>query len=421
MTHEHPPHGAGPARLQLHRPIDRGIAPITGIGSPDRLALMSYQTASVAVAIILILMAHAPAAAFDLSWLRKSAPDTDQTAASARPVVSEFVSDQPAQARSVPGEVVAHNEVALGFLTLGRLIERRVELGDMVQAGDLLARLDPEDLDDQVRAARAAVAAAQTQYETMSATASRTRYLATREVTSTAQLEQVENALASTEAALRQAQSQLVRARDQQGFADIIAPFDGVISATWAEPGEVIETGSPVVTLSGREKREAVIDLPEAELKDMMPGTLWTVWQQSNPELRFVAPVDRIAPRADIHTRTRRVHLTLPPEAPFRLGALIRAARSDHERQQLTLPENAIMQADRAADGSLQDGAASVWVVIRNPETPGLGQVTRHEVTISPRPDGRVNVSDLDAGAEIVIRGVNSLTEGQPVARSVAP
>lgn len=427
MTQGNPFHNAGPARLQRHRPIGRA-APMTSIGGltpkgsdPARLTLMSYRAASVVVAIILILLTHAPAMAFDLSWLRSSAPDTVQTVASPRPVVSEFVSDQPAQARSVPGEVVAHNEVALGFLTLGRLIERKVNLGDMVQAGDVLAQLDPEDFDDQVRAATAAVAAAQAQYDTMAATASRTQFLAKREVTSTAQLEQVKNALASTRAALRQAESQLVRARDQQGFADIIAPFDGVISAIWAEPGEVIQTGAPVVTLSGRKKREAVIDLPEAELKGMAQGTLWTVWQQADPALRFAAPVDRIAPRADIHTRTRRVHLALPPEASFRLGALIRAARSDHERQQLTLPESAIMQERRAADGGLQDGAASIWVVIRDPDTPDLGQVTRHAVTISLRPDGRVNVSDLNPGAEIVIRGVNSLTEGQPVARSVAP
>lgn len=359
--------------------------------------------------VLLAALSGSPAAAWP--WAGRAAIVTTGP----RPVVSEILSDRAAQPRPVPGFIAARNEVALAFLTLGRVTDRTVELGDEVAQGAVIARLDPEDLDGQVRAAEAAVAAAQAQHDTALATAERTRHLATREVASTAQLEQAENALAGAESALRQAQSQLVRARDQQGFAEITAPFNGVISAVWAEPGEVMQAGAPVVTLSGRDPREAVIDLNDVELQDMQPGTPWTVWQEATPDLRFTAPVDRIAPLADARTRTRRVHLSLPPEAPFRLGALIRAVRTDQQRQDLTLPASAILQEGAA----LAEGPAQVWVVTRDNEE--TGTVALQPVTIALRPDGRVNVTGLAAGSEVVIRGIHSLSEGEAVARRVQP
>lgn len=334
-----------------------------------------------------------------------------------RPVVSEILSDRDAKARAIPGFVAARTEVALAFLTLGRLIERNVDLGMLVDQGMVVARLDPEDLDGQVRAAQAAVSAAQAQFDTAMATAERTRHLALREVASTAQLELVENALASATSSLQQAQSQLVRARDQQGFAEITAPFDGVITAVWAEPGEVVPAGAPIATLSGRDLRDAVIDLPEAELTGMEPGAHWTVWQEGNPAMQFTATVDRIAPLADTRTRTRRVHLSLPAEAPFRLGALIHAARADEDRQELTLPASAILQGE--AGSPLQAGPAQVWVVTR--DHPDSGTVALHPVTIALRADGRVDITGLPEGTEVVTRGIRSLSEGQAVAGSVAP
>ena len=371
----------------------------------NRLAILPALALALAAAA-------APAPAWEWPWAGRA----EIVPTGPRPVVSEILSDRAARPRPVPGFIAARNEVALAFLTLGRVTQRDVDLGDAVEMGAVIARLDPEDLDGQVRAAEAAVAAAQAQYDTTLATTERTRHLAIRDVASTAQLEQAENALAAAESALRQAQSQLVRARDQQGFAEIIAPFDGVISAVWAEPGEVVQAGAPIVTLSGRDPREAVIDLPETELQGMRAGTLWTVWQAATPDLRFTAPVDRIAPLADARTRTRRVRLSLPPEAPFRLGAMIRASRNGQQGQDLTLPASAILQEGDA----LADGPAQVWVVTRDAGA-DAGTVALQPVTIALRPDGRVNVTGLPAGTEIVTRGIHSLTEGQPVARRVEP
>lgn len=327
------------------------------------------------------------------------------------PVVSEIVALTDPAARSVPGVIAARVEVALGFQTLGRLISRPVDLGDRVATGDLLAELNPDDLDSDVRAAEAAVESARTQLATAEATASRTRALAARSVASQAQLEQAERGLASARAAADQAQSQLIRARDAASFAVMRAPFDGVISATFQNPGAVVSAGEPVLQLSDENEREAVIDLPEAALAGLDDGSRFVVYSSGEQAPYEVGAVLRqIDPMADAATRTRRLHLRLDDPQAFRLGALIRARLASEGAEVLTVPQQAIA-------GNPEE--PYLWIVTRNGDS---ATVLARPVTLGASIEGRVTVaSGLSAGEEIVTRGVNSLTEGQPVGRSVKP
>ncbi|HRO15890.1 MAG TPA: efflux RND transporter periplasmic adaptor subunit, partial [Paracoccus sp. (in: a-proteobacteria)] len=193
----------------------------------------------------------------------------------------------------------------------------------------VLARLDPEDLSGNVRAAEAAAAAADVQLRTALSTAERTRSLAGRNVTSTAQLEQAERALAAAAAAAAQAQSQLVRARDALDSAEMKAPFAGIVSAVQATVGTVAAAGQPVLTLSAETGREANIDLTQTQLKGIVPGTAFLVRRDIVGAAPIAGRVSRIDPEADPRTRTRRVHVTLEDGAGFRLGSLIRASRAD--------------------------------------------------------------------------------------------
>lgn len=328
-----------------------------------------------------------------------------------RPVVTEIVSDREVRERSVPGVIAARVEVNLGFQTLGRVIERLVDVGDVVVKDDLLASLDPDDLRGKVTAAEASVSAASVQLQTARATAERTRELVRRGVASTAQLEQSENALAAAEAALRQASSELARAEDAEGYASMTAPFSGVISAVFVNAGTVVSAGEPVVRLSGQDQPEAVIDLPETALSSIAVGSGFKVWSETEPEEIVPATVRLIEPMADAATRTRRVHLTVGPEASFRLGTLIRARPDTGEGAVLSIPIDAILSAS---------GQDKVWVVATKDNQ---RRVSLRDVTITGSTlDGHVTVSKgLQSGEEIVIRGVHSLQEGQPVGRSVTP
>ena len=365
------------------------------------------HAARLLIAGALALASASPLAALTLPWDTAKAPAPQ---APPRPVVTEIVTDMAAQVRSIPGIIVARSQVDMAFRALGRIVERDVDIGDRVRRGALLARLDGETLDGNVRAAEAAVSAAEVNLSTARSTAERTRALAERNVASRAQLEQAEQGLAAAEAAMAEARSQLVRASDAQGFAEMRAPIDGVVSEVFASKGAVIAAGEPVLTLSGEDGLEARIDLSEAQrAMGVRIGTAFLVSRAAADAAPVRAVVHRVEPVADAQTRTRRVHLTLADARGFRLGTLIRAVRADGNAEVLTVPAAAIVGGD----------APAVWVVART----GAGRVvTRRAIATGEGWADRVVVTaGLAAGDEVVIRGVNSLAEGQAVGRRVDP
>ena len=363
---------------------------------------------AVAAAIIGVALS-APASALSLpEWLDFSSKAQDS--GPPRPIVSEIVEGHGEDARSVPGSVQSRTQVEMAFQTLGRMVTRNVDLGDRVEQGDILAELASEDLAASTRAARAAVDAAQVQNETAQLTLERTQALARRNVASTAQLEQALNAAASAEAGLQQARSELVQAQDAESYATMIAPFSGVVSAVYEAPGAVVSAGAAVLKLSADDRREAVIDLPESALVSLPQNASFTVWQRTDPQNVVPATLDRIDPMADSATRTRRLYLTLPTDAPFRLGALVRARLGTESQPVITLPAVAVLE---------QDDGAFVWRVKRHQDGASVEKV---QITHTPSFQGRLSVeSGIEPGDEIVVRGIHSLSEGQQVGRRVEP
>ena len=355
--------------------------------------------------LIVALLLPLPA----MAWPWTSEPQNKP--APPRPVASIILDDSPTQTHSLPGAIRARTEVALAFQTLGRMTTRQVDVGAVVTKGQLLATLDPQDLQAEVRAAQAAAGAALVDYETALATTERTRALVKRNVATMAQLEQAEQALASAQASRDQTQSELVRARGSEGYAEMRAPFDGVISAVEATPGAVVNAGQAVMQLSSQERLEAVIDLQPAMISRIRPGDEFEIWSENHPELISKARVSRIEPVADVATRTRRVRLELNRSDSFRLGALIRARPASGGLRQIAIPTAAVL---------LRDGKPNVWVVQRQGDT---AQVALHQIKIRelPIPDLVTVTEGLSPGEEIVIRGVHSLVDNQPVGASVTP
>ena len=290
----------------------------------------------------------------------------------------------------------------MAFQTLGRMISRHVELGDPVAEGTLLAELATEDLAATTRAASAAVDAAEVQLSTTRTTLERTQVLVRRGVASDAQLEQAQQAMAAAQARADQVRSELIQAQDAEGFAKMTAPFAGVVSAVYEAQGAVVEAGAPILQLSADDGREAVIDLPETALAALPENVVFTIWQRSAPDHLVTAKLDRIEPLADAATRTRRLHLSLPPDAGFRLGTLVRARAGSPGEPALSLPDAAVFE---------HDGKPHIWRVIRDGEgedADGTVEMVPVEVGISY--NGRVLVqSGLTLGDEIVVRGVHSL------------
>lgn len=362
------------------------------------------------VAILALgLLAAAPVMALTLPF---GGETTAPPPAPPRPVVSEVIEGgvTTATVRSIPGVIAPATEVQMAFQTLGRMIARPVDVGDRVKAGDLLARLDPEDLAASTRAAEAALASAEVDLTTAQNAADRARSLADRNVASTAQLEQAERALSGARSAVDQARARLEGARDAEGHALMTAPLDGVVSAVRAAPGAVVAAGDPVLTLASEDGIEATVDLTEAELAGIAPGTEFVIARGPEDTQPIRGRVNRVSPVADAQTRTRRVFITLPQGSGLRLGSLVRASRVTGRTLALTVPAAAVL--DRP------EGPA-VWVVRRQD---GAAHVALQPVATGERVGDRIEVTQgLAPGAEVVTRGVQSLRNGQAVGRRVAP
>lgn len=323
--------------------------------------------------------------------------------APARPVVSVIVNPDADRPLTFVGTVTAKTEAALGFPLSGTLAERLVSPGDTVKKGEVLARLDPEDLDAALRAAEAGVTVAAAQLRSATDARDRAAILARRGVGSATRLEDAERALVAAEARFEQARADATRAHDLRARATLTAPLNGVVTAVLAEPGATVAAGQPVVRLAATDEREAVIDLTEQHVAAHPVGTRFTARLVANPEVAAQAVLDRIDPVAFAATRTRAAHLTLQGASPdFRLGALVRVAPMAPADAGVALPAAAIL-----------DGAAApaVWVVDRVE-----GRVHRRPVTLGTSVgDFVVVTSGLSPGDEVVTKGIHSLEEGQMV------
>jgi RND family efflux transporter MFP subunit len=336
-----------------------------------------------------------------------AAEQTASPASSPRPVVSERVNLQSGHRPSYVGTVVSKIEFDLGFPLVGTIAQRAVDLGDLVKKGQLLARLNPEDLDAELRAAVAGVAVATAQLRSAKDAEARAIALKSRGVSSETRLEDAQRALAAAQARLVQNEAAMARAADMRSLAVLEAPQDGVITQVYAESGATLPAGQPILRLAATNEREIVIDLNEIDVAALDIGAGFDALLAANTAITATATLTRIDPVADRSTRTRRLHLTLTnPPGGFRLGALAQVSPTFKGALGIAIKASAVLQTgDQTA----------VWVVDR-----ATNKVALTQVQLGDRFGPQVRITaGLIAGDEVIIKGIHSLTDGQVVGPSV--
>ncbi|RUM20587.1 efflux RND transporter periplasmic adaptor subunit [Rhizobium vallis] len=322
-----------------------------------------------------------------------------------RPVLSTTVKQTPATSLGLTGTIEPMIETDLGFRILGRMIARNVNVGDIVKRGDVVAAIDPLALELAVRSAQSDVENSDAQLRNAVTTEQRQRALLESRSGTEASLEEAEQARRTAAAAVAKAQANLDKAREQLGYAQLQAEFDGVVTATSAEVGQVVSAGQTVVTIARPDKRDAVVDVPQAAAQKLKIGAPFEVTLQLEPSIRTTGVVREIAPEAETATRTSRtkIALTDPPEA-FRLGSVITASATIAADPEIVLPSSAIL--------ARTDGP-SVWIV----DVPAR-KVTLRRVKIDGDVDGggTVRVTEgLTPGERVVVAGVHKLQDGQAI------
>ncbi|MDW5415959.1 efflux RND transporter periplasmic adaptor subunit [Iodobacter sp. CM08] len=303
------------------------------------------------------------------------------------------------------GELHARQESALGFRIPGKLISRLVEIGSEVKAGTPLAKIDAQDMALNALAAKAQAESAASQLSQLKLDLTRSQELLAKKFVSQAEVDRKQTAVIAAQKSLQQAQAQQQLAQNQAGYTTLLASSDGVITATLAEPGQVLAAGQPVVQLAKAGEVEVFIDLPETRSHDLKPGQHTEISFWALPGKTFNGKVREVSPAADPVSRTYRAKVTLEkPSDDIRLGmsATVRSSQSNTAQASTTLPLTAIY-----GKGKEQ----RVWLVdVQSKRVKSIAvaasQLDRNE---------QVQVNGLKAGDVVVTAGVHLLHEGQAV------
>ena len=302
------------------------------------------------------------------------------------------------------GEVRARVESRLGFRVSGKIVRRQAELGQRVNAGDVLAQLDPQDYQLAAQAARAQVVAAQTNRDLAAADFKRYRELRDQNFISGAELERRDAALKAAQAQFDQAQAQGSALGNQAAYTTLVADVSGVVTAIEAEPGQVVAAGTPVVRIAKDGPRDVVFAVPEDKVALIKVGSDADVraWA-ANVSLK--GQVREVAASADPVTRTFAVKVALPTQDALALGTTVSVLPHALDRssvQVIKLPTSALRQ-----DGK----TSAVWLLDTTSMT-----VKLQPIQIATADGNEVVVAGgLQPGMQVVSAGVHVLSPGQKV------
>lgn len=317
---------------------------------------------------------------------------------------------------SYAGEVRARAESKLGFRVGGKLLTRSAQLGQTVRAGQLLAQIDPRDYQLGAQAAQAQMQAALTARDLAAADLKRFEAMRAQGFISDAQIERYSAQLQSAQAQLSQAQAQASVQGNQASYGNLYADRAGVITGVYAEVGQVLAAGQPVVQLAEDGPRDAAFSLPEDAGKSLPVGSAVEViaWnaQGTEPTAQWPGRVRELAASADTLTRTFAVKVAIEASAANAppLGTTVRIVPKNTvqktQNAQVLLPLSAL---------SRESSGTSVWVFAEKTATVHkravkTGGIVGNQVQI---------ISGIAAGDVVVVAGVHTLTDGQHVSRYV--
>ncbi|RDI50513.1 efflux RND transporter periplasmic adaptor subunit [Microvirga subterranea] len=304
---------------------------------------------------------------------------------------------------SLTGQIRAQDEVSLAFRLDGRLIERNVNVGDAIKPGQVIGRLDAQIQQNALRQAQASLSAAQGQLTQARNTFSRQQELLNKGFTTRAQFDQAQQALQSAQAQVDSTQAQLRNAQEQVSYTELQADAAGTVTATGAEPGEVVRAGQMIAQVARQGGRDAVFDVPAQLIRTAPSDPVVDIALTDDPTVKTTGRVREVSPQADPATRTFQVKvgLTNPPPA-MRLGATVVG------RIQLTAPPGVEIPASSLTEANKRP---AVWVVDPQSQT-----VSLRNVDILRQDPASVVVSQgLETGEVVVTAGVQALRPGQKV------
>jgi membrane fusion protein, multidrug efflux system len=329
-------------------------------------------------------------------------PEAETATPQVRPVRTVTVVKRDAgETVSYTGRIQAENETRLAFRISGRMVERPINVGDHVEPGQVVAKLEPQDELNALRTAQASVAAAQGQLNQAQSNYDRQKTLLARDIASRAQFEQAESAMKTARAQLDTAEAQLKAAKDRVSYTELRVDAGGTVVTTGAEPGEVVQAGQMIIRVARKDGRDAVFDVPAQLLRSAPSNPVITVSLTDDAAVTATGRVREVSPQADPVTRTFEVKVGLTdPPAAMRLGSTVVGRMKLDTAPVIEIPATALTESDRRP---------AVWVVDPKDMT-----VSLRNVEVARNDPATVAIAEgLDSGEIVVTAGTQALHPGQ--------
>jgi len=342
--------------------------------------------------------------------LRANAADDKKAAVPAKPALSVVVT-QPQRA-TLPvstranGNVAAWQEASIGTEANGlRLAEVRVNVGDVVKRGQVLATFAPESMQVDLLQTRAAVAEAEATLGDAAANAERAKALRATGALSEATINQYVTAERTARARLDAQRAALQARQIRVGQTAVVAPDAGVISSRSATVGAVLPAGQELFRLIRQGRLEWRAEVSSSDLAQIKPGARVMVTPAGGAPI--AGSVRMVAPTVDPQTRNGIVYVDLPVPGSARAGMFARGEFEVGSATALTLPQSAVQ---------LREGFSYVFKV--GPDN----KVTQAKIDTGRRFGDRIEVTGgLGADARVVAMGGGFLAEGDTVRIVDAP
>ena len=309
------------------------------------------------------------------------------------------------------GSVQARHEVEQAFRVGGKVMERRVDVGQTVRQGDVIAVIDDVDYRLTEQAAREQREAAKARARQAESDWQRLQALKVDGSVSASDEERAESERLTSRAAAEAEARKLELARNQVTYTVLRASIGGVVTSISLEIGQVVAAGQPVVAIANESEPEIVIDVPEAHLADFRTAR-FSASLASAPDDRFEVVLRELSAQAAAQTRTYRARLkpATPRALPLGATAALVAERVSSGPSVATIPASALTQSQ---------GKPALWAVRRDGTEP-VGVVQLLPVTVHEYGNDEIFVSGPAAGALIVTAGVQKMSPGLRVALPAA-
>ena len=327
-----------------------------------------------------------------------------------RPVLVSVVGNTPINNNvTLVGEVRPRYESEQSFRIDGKIIERKVDVGDQVKKGQVIARLDASDPHLSANASQANVNAAAADYERAVAEINRQRQLYAKKFISASALDIQEANFKTASARLAQAKAQADLSDHQKNYTQLSAERDGVVTMIHAEPGQVIKAGDLIAKIADTQAIEVLVSVPESRLSALKPNENVSLRMWADRGKIYSGRVREIAPSADSNTRTFNVRVAISDaDNAIKLGMTAEVKFNlPNPASDVLIPSSALTQVN---------GQTIVWLI------DGDKAHARSVVAGMFREDGVLISEGLKTGDKIAIAGVHTLIENQVVkAVEVAP